>query len=125
MGRTVHSGPIGPVSDIAIRTGRKITWDLVKEEILGDPHASRMLSPPLASAVAAVVHKHRSTEASSVAVAPAPTDLASVEPGLVHYTPREPPPGPWRSLDFAEDRLLRRCSRGLAATRAVPERCPE
>ena len=107
MGRTVHSGPIGPVSDIAIRTGRKITWDPVKEEILGGPDASRTLSLPRASVVAAVVHKRRSTEASSVAVAPAPTDLASVEPGLVHYRDgahRRPPP------------TLRRWSQGLCTT---------
>ena len=40
----VHSDIISHVSDIAIRTGRKITWDPAKEEIVGDPDASRMLT---------------------------------------------------------------------------------
>jgi len=40
----VHSDSIGHVSEIAVRTGRKITWDPVKETILGDAEASRYLS---------------------------------------------------------------------------------
>ena len=40
----VHSDLISQVSDIAIRTGRKITWDPTKEEIVGDPDASRLVS---------------------------------------------------------------------------------
>lgn len=40
----VRSDLISQVSDIAIRTGRKITWDPVKERIVGDAHASRLLS---------------------------------------------------------------------------------
>jgi len=40
----VHSDVISHLGDIAIRAGRKITWDPVKEEIVGDPEASRMLA---------------------------------------------------------------------------------
>jgi len=40
----VRSDIISHLSDIAIRSGRKITWDPIKEEILGDADASRMLS---------------------------------------------------------------------------------
>ncbi|OHB82216.1 MAG: hypothetical protein A2V98_18415 [Planctomycetes bacterium RBG_16_64_12] len=40
----VHSDIISHVSNIAVRVGRKITWDPVKEEILGDVEASRMLT---------------------------------------------------------------------------------
>ena len=40
----VRSDVVSHVSDIAIRTGRKITWDPAKEEIVGDEGASRMLS---------------------------------------------------------------------------------
>jgi len=40
----VRSDTISHISDIAIRCGRKITWDPVKEEIVGDEAASRMLS---------------------------------------------------------------------------------
>jgi len=40
----VRSDIISHISDIAIRAGRKITWDPVKEEICGDPDASRMLT---------------------------------------------------------------------------------
>jgi glucose-fructose oxidoreductase len=42
-----HSDLISHMGDICIRTGRKIRWDPVKEEILGDEEASRMLSRPL------------------------------------------------------------------------------
>jgi predicted dehydrogenase len=40
----VHSDLISHVSDIAIRSGRKLTWDPVKEEFIGDPEATRRLS---------------------------------------------------------------------------------
>ncbi len=40
----VHSDIISHISDIAIRSGRKITWDPIKEEIIGDEAASRMLT---------------------------------------------------------------------------------
>lgn len=40
----VQTDIISHVSDIAVRTGRKITWDPIKEEIVGDTEASRMLS---------------------------------------------------------------------------------
>jgi predicted dehydrogenase len=40
----VRSDVISHVSDIAIRAGRKITWDPVKEEIVGDAEAARMLT---------------------------------------------------------------------------------
>jgi glucose-fructose oxidoreductase len=40
----VHSDIISHLSDLAVRTGRKITWDPVTEEIVGDAQASRMLS---------------------------------------------------------------------------------
>ena len=59
----------------------------------------------------AVVRKLRSTKASSVVVSVAPTDLVSVEPGLVHYTggqnPGRPPP------------TLRRWSQGLLNLREL------
>ena len=35
---------LGHISEIAIRCGRKITWDPVKEEIIGDATATRMLT---------------------------------------------------------------------------------
>jgi len=40
----VRSDTISHVSNIAIRCGRKITWDPVKEEIIDDDAATRMLS---------------------------------------------------------------------------------
>ncbi len=39
----VRSDTISHLSDIAIRTGRRITWDPEKEKIIGDPEASRLL----------------------------------------------------------------------------------
>jgi hypothetical protein len=39
----VRSDLISHLCDIAIRAGRKVTWDPVKEQILGDEEASRML----------------------------------------------------------------------------------
>ena len=43
----VRSDIISHMSDIAVRTGRKITWDPGKNEIVGDAEASRMLSRPM------------------------------------------------------------------------------
>ncbi|MFH1268233.1 MAG: Gfo/Idh/MocA family oxidoreductase [Planctomycetota bacterium] len=43
----VRSDAILHLTDVAIRTGRKITWDPVKEEIVGDEAASRLLNRPL------------------------------------------------------------------------------
>jgi hypothetical protein len=43
----VSSDAISQLSDIAIRTGRKIAWDPVKERIVGDAEAARMLARPL------------------------------------------------------------------------------
>ena len=42
--QAVRSDIMSHISEIAIRVGRKITWDPVKEEIIGDAEASRMLS---------------------------------------------------------------------------------
>jgi hypothetical protein len=39
----VHSDIISHVSDIAIRLGRKLSWDPVREEFPGDSEANRML----------------------------------------------------------------------------------
>jgi len=38
---------ISHLSDIAVRTGRKIKWDPAAETIIGDPDAARMLDRPL------------------------------------------------------------------------------
>ena len=35
------------LANIAIRTGRKIRYDPVKEQILDDPYANRLLNPPM------------------------------------------------------------------------------
>jgi len=43
----VHSDIISQISDIAIRTARKIVWDPIKEEIIGDEDASRRLTRPM------------------------------------------------------------------------------
>ncbi len=43
IGSAVQSDLISHLSDIAIRTGRKIQWDPVREEIVGDEVASRMM----------------------------------------------------------------------------------
>ena len=40
---------ISHLSDIAIRTGRKITWDPEKEEIVGDEVATRLMDRPMRS----------------------------------------------------------------------------
>jgi len=43
----VRSDLISGLSDIAVRTGRKIRWDPVKETIVGDSEAAKMLDRPL------------------------------------------------------------------------------
>ncbi len=45
----VQSDFVSHLSDIAIRAGRRIRWDAVREEIVGDEMASRMLSRPMRS----------------------------------------------------------------------------
>ena len=40
----VRSDAISHISDIAIRTGRTITWDPIQEKIIGDEEGTRMLS---------------------------------------------------------------------------------
>lgn len=42
----IRSDAISHLSDIAVRTGRKITWDPATEEIVGDAAAARMLDRP-------------------------------------------------------------------------------
>ncbi len=42
----VHSDAISHVSDIAIRMGRKVVWDPLDENFIGDDEASRKLSRP-------------------------------------------------------------------------------
>jgi hypothetical protein len=39
----VHSDIISHISDIAIRSGRKIVWDPVKEQTVGDEEAARRM----------------------------------------------------------------------------------
>jgi len=41
-----RSASVCHLGNIAVRTGRAITWDPVKEQILGDPEAAAMLSRP-------------------------------------------------------------------------------
>ena len=43
----VRSDNISQLCDIAVRTGRKITWDPKQEVIVGDDEAAKMLSRPL------------------------------------------------------------------------------
>ena len=43
----VRSDIICHLSDISIRTGRKITWDPVQETIIGDAEAKKMMSRPM------------------------------------------------------------------------------
>ncbi len=45
----IHSDAISHLSDIAIRTGRKIRWDPRREQIVDDPEAAKMLQRPLRS----------------------------------------------------------------------------
>ena len=40
----VRSDIISHVSEIAVRVGRTVTWDPVKEQIIGDAEATRMLT---------------------------------------------------------------------------------
>jgi predicted dehydrogenase len=44
-----RSATVCHLGNIAIRTGRKITWDAAKETIVGDPDAAAMLSKPYRS----------------------------------------------------------------------------
>ncbi|MGD0898943.1 MAG: hypothetical protein ABR915_13980 [Thermoguttaceae bacterium] len=41
------SGSVSHLADIAIRLKRKVQWDPVKETILDDPEAARLLSRPM------------------------------------------------------------------------------
>jgi predicted dehydrogenase len=41
-----RSATVCHLGNIAVRTGRKITWDPVKEQIVGDPEANAMLTKP-------------------------------------------------------------------------------
>lgn len=43
----IRTDLISHLSNIAVRTGRKIRWDPVKEQILGDAEASKMMDRPL------------------------------------------------------------------------------
>ena len=43
----VQSDTISHLGDICIRTGRKIKWDPVRETIVGDEAAQRMLRRPM------------------------------------------------------------------------------
>ena len=45
----VQSDFVSHLSDIAIRTGRKILWDPQREEIVGDPIAAAMQTRPMRS----------------------------------------------------------------------------
>jgi len=45
----VQSDFISHLSDIAVRTGRKITWDPAKEEIIGDAMAKRLMHRPVST----------------------------------------------------------------------------
>lgn len=45
----VRSDTLCHLSDIAIRLGRKLRWDPVKEQFVGDEQANRMLSRPMRS----------------------------------------------------------------------------
>ena len=44
-----RSATVCHLGNISIRTGRKITWDPAKEEIIGDTAAAAMLSKPYRS----------------------------------------------------------------------------
>ena len=44
-----RSATVCHLGNIAIRTGRKITWDPAREAIVGDPEAAAMLSKPYRS----------------------------------------------------------------------------
>jgi predicted dehydrogenase len=41
-----RSATVCHLANIALRTGRKITWDPAKEEIVGDPEAAKLVSRP-------------------------------------------------------------------------------
>ena len=41
-----RSATVCHLGNLAVRLGRKLTWDPAKEEIAGDPEAARMLDRP-------------------------------------------------------------------------------
>jgi hypothetical protein len=43
----VHSDTIAHLTEISVLVGRKITWDPVKEVIVGDEEASRLMTRPM------------------------------------------------------------------------------
>jgi hypothetical protein len=45
----MRSDTICHLDDIAIRLGRKLRWDPIKEEFIGDDQANRMLTRPMRS----------------------------------------------------------------------------
>jgi predicted dehydrogenase len=45
----VHGEMVNQQADIALRLGRKVRWDPVREEFIGDPQATRMMSRPMRS----------------------------------------------------------------------------
>ncbi len=47
IGDSVRSDIISHLSDIAVRTGRKITWDSTAEKIIGDAEATKMTTRPM------------------------------------------------------------------------------
>ena len=49
IGSAVRSDTISHLTEIAIRTGRRINWDPKAERIIGDEHASRMLTRAMRS----------------------------------------------------------------------------
>ncbi len=42
-----RSATLMHLANIAIRTGRKLNYDPVKEEIIGDEEANRLVNPPM------------------------------------------------------------------------------
>jgi len=52
----VQSDFISHLSDIAVRTGRKITWDPAKEEIIGDAMAKRLMHRPVSTENSVLVY---------------------------------------------------------------------
>ena len=42
-----HSAAIMHLANIAIRVGRKIRYDPVKEQVIGDDEANRLVNPPM------------------------------------------------------------------------------
>ncbi len=42
LDEAIISDTISHMGNIAIRTGRKVTWDPVKGEVIGDPEANKL-----------------------------------------------------------------------------------